>query len=82
MDALARDLFRADASRLLSRRLGMPASSGLAVFRWSEAVPEMEEIGECVDADDPRLPDWLLPFNGGVVAAFDAESGEYMAGVG
>ena len=82
IEALVGDLFREDTSRLLTRRLGMPVSGGTTIFRWSEAAPEMEEIGECVDANDPRLPDWLRPFNGGVVAAFDVERGEYMAGVG
>lgn len=80
IEALVGDLFSEDAPRLLTRRLGMPVSAGMAVFRWSESVPEMEEIGECVDAGDPRLPEWLRPFNGGIVAAFDGD--EYMAGVG
>ncbi len=80
IEALVVDLFREDASFLLTRRLGVPVTSGMAVFRWSEAAPETEEIGEFVQADDPRLPEWLRPFNGGVVAAFDGD--EYMAGVG
>jgi hypothetical protein len=26
-------------------------------------------VGEWVERDDPRLPPWLRPFNGGVLAA-------------
>jgi GNAT superfamily N-acetyltransferase len=35
-----------------------------------------------VPVDDARVPDWLLPFGGEVLMAFDPESGAYIAGVG
>ncbi len=57
---------------------------GTGVFRRAEAVPGpdvLADAGEWVDADDPRLPEWLLPFNGGVLVALD-DAGAYAAGVG
>jgi GNAT superfamily N-acetyltransferase len=54
------------------------------VFRRAEAVPgpdELPDVGRWVDADDPRLPAWLRPFNGGVLLAVD-DAGRYAAGVG
>lgn len=52
-----------------------------AAFRWSEKPATLPAIGEWVDRDDPRLPPWLRPFNGGVVAAWD-DAGKLAAGVG
>lgn len=52
-----------------------------AVFRWSEAPASLPEIGEWMNRDEPRLPVWLRPFNGGALVAWDAE-GRYAAGVG
>jgi GNAT superfamily N-acetyltransferase len=54
------------------------------VFRAAVTVPDaaaLPDAGEWVDRRDDRLPDWLRPFNGGVLAAFDAQ-GRYGAGVG
>ena len=51
------------------------------VFRWAGALPEQAPEGEWVDRDDPRVPPWLRPFNGGVLVAWDDE-GRYGAGVG
>lgn len=78
--ALVADLFTEDAHQLLVASLGMAVSFGMPSFRWSEQATEMDEIGEWVEADDPRLPDWLRPFNGGILATFDGN--DYMAGVG
>jgi len=78
--ALVEDLFEDDAHRRLSARLGVTVNFGMPIFRWSERATEVDEIGEWVDAGDPRLPDWLRPFNGGILATFDGD--EYMAGVG
>jgi GNAT superfamily N-acetyltransferase len=52
------------------------------VFRWSEAPTALEDAGEWVPVDDARVPDWLLPFGGDVLMAFDPGSGAYVAGVG
>jgi GNAT superfamily N-acetyltransferase len=54
---------------------------GRAIFRWAEAIPPLPEIGHWVDANDPRLPGWLRPFNGDVLVAWD-DHGRYAAGVG
>jgi RimJ/RimL family protein N-acetyltransferase len=54
---------------------------GTGVFRWAEHVPALEPLGEWVDPRDPRVPEWLHPFNGGVLCAW-SEEGAYLAGVG
>ena len=58
---------------------------GRGVFRWSTAVTGADvlpDVGEWVDADDPRIPRWLRPFNyGPVLVVWDA-FGNYGAGVG
>ena len=51
------------------------------VFRWSNAPTDGDDVGEWVASDDPRLPDWLRPFNGDLLIAWD-DSGAYGAGVG
>ena len=61
-----------------------PEGESLSVspaFRWSEVPPSLPEVGIWLDADDPRLPAWLRPFNVGVLAAF-GRTGRYMTGVG
>lgn len=70
-----------DSHARLEVRFGGPVSFGLPIFRWSERAADLPEIGEWVDVDDPRLPAWLRPFNGGVLAAFDTND-SYMAGIG
>ena len=50
-------------------------------YRWSVAPAPLPDAGEWVDPADPRVPDWLRPFNGGVLCAWDDE-GRYGAGVG
>lgn len=54
------------------------------VFRRAEAVPGADvlpDVGTWVEAGDERVPDWLRPFNGGVLLALDTH-GRYAAGVG
>jgi GNAT superfamily N-acetyltransferase len=51
------------------------------VFRWTAKPAELPEIGEWVSTADPRVPEWLRPFNGDVLIAWDDE-GRYAAGVG
>ena len=41
----------------------------------------MPEAGEWVDTTDPRLPEWLRPFGGDVLVAWDRSS-NYAGGVG
>jgi GNAT superfamily N-acetyltransferase len=54
---------------------------GVAVFRYLDQLVDLEELGEWVETDDARLPEWLRPFNGGILIACDEEN-RYMAGVG
>lgn len=54
---------------------------GRSVFRWSLAPAPLEDAGIWVPRDDPRVPEWLLPFNGDVLIALDGAGG-YLAGVG
>jgi GNAT superfamily N-acetyltransferase len=51
------------------------------VFRWSGEPTPLPDAGRWVDATAPDVPDWLLPFGGQVLMAFD-EGGHYIAGVG
>jgi GNAT superfamily N-acetyltransferase len=61
--------------------LGHNATLGVGVFRWTNAPVAMPSVGEWVPVDDPRVPQWLRPFNGEVLIAWDA-LGNYGAGVG
>jgi len=51
------------------------------VFRALRFLADLEPLGEWVSPTDARLPDWLRPFNGEVLAVFD-DTGHYAAGVG
>ncbi|HUP85708.1 MAG TPA: GNAT family N-acetyltransferase [Acidimicrobiales bacterium] len=82
--ALADDLegLRA-AGDALGAALGWPDGRLFdGVFRWSEAPTGLEDAGEWVAVDDPRVPPWLLPFGGEVLMAFDPSTHENVAGVG
>ena len=62
--------------------IGRPrAVLGQAAFRWSERPTDLPDAGEWVAVDDPRVPEWLRPFNGDVLIAW-TEDGRYAAGVG
>lgn len=61
--------------------LGRPGSVGLGLFRWSDSPTETPDVGDWVATDDPRVPEWLRPFNGDLLIAWD-EHGAYGAGVG
>jgi len=50
------------------------------VFRWSTDPTPSDDPGTWLPTDDPRLPDWLRPFNGDVLVAL--VDGEVAAGVG
>lgn len=54
------------------------------VFRTTDQVSDgraLPDIGTWVATDDPRVPGWLRPFNGGVLLVVD-EHGAYAAGLG
>lgn len=77
--SLAGDL---DALRTaVPNALGRPGSVGLGLFRWSDSPTLTPDVGEWVPTGDPRVPDWLRPFNGDLLIAWDDE-GVYGAGVG
>jgi GNAT superfamily N-acetyltransferase len=50
-------------------------------FRWSDGPTDTPDTGEWIPTDDPRVPEWLKPFNGDLLIAWDDE-GAYGAGVG
>lgn len=53
---------------------------GQGLFRWSTSPTESDEPGVWLPTDDPRVPEWLKPFNGDVLVAFEGD--EVAAGVG
>jgi GNAT superfamily N-acetyltransferase len=53
----------------------------LGIFRWSGTPTVWPDVGEWVAPSDPRVPEWLRPFNGDVLVAWDG-TGHYGAGVG
>ena len=61
--------------------LGRPdAKVYSGVFRWTTEPADLGDVGEWVDATDPRVQEWLRPFGGQVLVAF--HDGVYAAGVG
>lgn len=77
--SLAGDL---DALRTaVPNALARPGSVGFGLFRWSDSPTPTPDLGEWVLNDDPRVPEWLRPFNGDLLIAWD-DQGAYGAGVG
>jgi len=75
-----------DVRRAVVRAVGARGRIlGRGVFRWSRCVADtrrLPDAGDWLDQSDPRVPDWLLPFNyGPVLVAWD-DAGAYGAGVG
>ena len=59
-----------------------PAAFGAGVFRTTTDVdPELTDLGEWFDRQTDDLPEWLAPFNGRRLVAFD-DDGRAVAGVG
>ena len=80
--ALEDELGTADGHMTIPQLFGRAEMHfGRAVFRYIDQPADLPEIGEWVPRSDPRLPAWLLPFNGDVLIAWD-EEGNYAAGVG
>lgn len=70
------------AARNLGKAIGAPLGQLIeGTFRWSVHPGPPSDEGEWLQADDPRLPPWLVPFGSPVLASLD-ENGRYMAGVG
>jgi GNAT superfamily N-acetyltransferase len=75
-------LMQSDAYITLPRLFGrQDMHFGRGVFRYIDQPADLPDIGEWVSRDDPRIPEWLRPFNGDVLIAWDDE-GNYAAGVG
>lgn len=54
---------------------------GVGVFRWSTSPTASDDPGVWLPRDDPRVSEWLRPFNGDVLVAL-ADDGTVAAGVG
>lgn len=53
---------------------------GRGLFRWSVEPTASDDPGEWLPTEDPRVPEWLRPFNGDVLVAL--VDGAVAAGVG
>ncbi|HEY5271667.1 MAG TPA: GNAT family N-acetyltransferase [Acidimicrobiales bacterium] len=71
----------AELSERIGAVFGEDDTLGFGVFRYLDQLVDLDELGSWVETDDPRLPGWLRPFNGGILVACDEEN-RYMAGVG
>ena len=82
-DAVGDDLERRGLGDELGIILGVgPAAFGAGVFRTTSRVdPDIDDLGVWFDGQDDGLPEWLAPFNGPRLVAFDAD-GRPIAGVG
>jgi len=61
--------------------VGRPGAQAYSVvFRWTRKPAELPDAGVWTPTSDPRVPEWLRPFNGDLLVAFD--DGVYAAGVG
>jgi GNAT superfamily N-acetyltransferase len=71
----------ADVEAALPDVLGRPGAHLVrSVLRWTDEPAALPPLGEEVDVDDPRVPEWLRPFGGDVLVLFDGD--RYLAGVG
>ena len=59
-----------------------PASFGAGVFRTTSQVnSDIDDVGQWFEQQEGGLPEWLAPFNGARLVAFD-DDGTPIAGVG
>jgi GNAT superfamily N-acetyltransferase len=76
------DLASPEHWRTIAALAGQPdGRTGRGVFRWTERPTAGPEAGGWIDPADPRVPVWLRPFDGAVLAVFD-ENGAYTGGAG
>jgi GNAT superfamily N-acetyltransferase len=82
-EAIGDDLDRAGLGDELGAILGVgPAAFGAGVFRTTDHVaPDISDLGEWFEQQTADLPEWLAPFNGPRLVAFD-DDGRPIAGVG
>ncbi len=82
--ALSAGLDRPGLGDELGEILGVgPSSFGTGVFRTSTHVADdLNDVGEWFEVFDERLPEWLRPFNGPLLVAFDDDGTTPIAGIG
>lgn len=82
-EAIGDDLARVGLGDELGAILGVgPAAFGAGVFRTTSQVDDtIGGLGDWFERQTPGLPDWLAPFNGPRLVAFD-DDGRAIAGVG
>jgi GNAT superfamily N-acetyltransferase len=82
-EAIGDDLGRPGLGDELGRILDVgPAAFGAGVFRTTDhGDPTLADIGEWFKYQSDDLPEWLAPFNGPRLVAFD-DDGRPIAGVG
>lgn len=49
------------------------ATFGSGLFRWSTDPAPSDDPGVWLPTDDPRVPEWLHPFNGDVLVALESD---------
>lgn len=82
--ALSGGLERSGLGDELGEILGVgPSSFGTGVFRTTTRVTDdIDDVGEWFEEFDERLPEWLRPFNGPLLVAFDDDGASPIAAVG
>jgi GNAT superfamily N-acetyltransferase len=72
-EAIGDDLDRSGLGDELGAILGVgPAAFGAGVFRTTDRVsPDIADLGEWFELQTDDLPEWLAPFNGPRLVAFD-----------
>lgn len=65
----------------IARAMENQGRLGRGRFRWSDSPTQTPNVGDWTPTDDDRVPEWLKPFNGDVLIAWD-DDGHYGAGVG
>jgi GNAT superfamily N-acetyltransferase len=71
-----------DVRTRLPEAMGRPGARVYAgKFRWTTEPADLADAGEWVSYVDDRVPEWLKPFGGEALIAFDGD-GVYAAGVG
>jgi hypothetical protein len=48
----------------MGEAVGRKGKLGAGFFRWSDSPTSTPDVGEWVPREDPRIPEWLKPFNG------------------
>ena len=62
----------------IARAMESQGRLGRGRFRWSDSPTQTPDVGDWTPTDDDRVPEWLKPFNGDVLIAWD-DNGQYGA---